>query len=144
MSKRTTYDLINNLRYHSAWVEVCRIFLSRHPETTFEKLLADMLDVEQSTVDLTARRLRLEGSPSATIESEGRLVKQALGLATEDERMRFVGNGLNRSKTWYQEKLAEPDIPHQDLWQELLYQQTELIDRHAGLLNLIATKSQSD
>jgi len=140
MSKYSTYDLTNNLRYHSAWVEICRIFLSRHPETSFAALLTDLHNVEQSAVDLTARRLRLEGSPPATIDSDKRLVKQALMLPTEDERLRFVGGGLDRSKAWYQEKLAKPGAPHQDLWQQLLDQQNEFVERHADLLDLLATK----
>jgi len=144
MSKYSTYDLTNNLRYHSAWVEICRIFLSRHPETSFAALLADLHEVEQSAVDLTARSLRMEGSPPATIDSDKRLVKQALTLSTEDARLRFVGSGLERSRAWYQEKLAKPEAPHQDLWQQLLDEQNEFVERHTGLLDLLAAKPQTD
>lgn len=144
MSKYSTYDLTNNLRYHSAWVEICRIFLARHPETTFAALLDDLHDVEQSAVDLTARRLRLEGSPPAAIDSDKRMVRQALSLTTEDDRLRFVGGGLDRSQTWYQEKLAKPETPYQDLWQQLLDQQIEFVARHTGLLDLIIVQTPTD
>ncbi len=137
MSKQSAYDLINNLRYHSAWVDICSIFLSRHPEKTFAALLDDMRDVEKSAVDLTARGLRQEDVAPATVGSDERLVKQASALTTEDARLRFTGDGLNRSTAWYQEKLAKPESPHQDLWQTLLDEQIELVDRHAGLLDLL-------
>ncbi len=134
MSKRSTYDLINNLRFRSTWVALSEYLLARRPETEFTKFLRELREVDLVAVETLALRLRLEGAPPATVGIDEYLMKQTRVRSTEDGRMRFVASGLERSMAWYQTKLTETASPHHDLWRQLLDQQIAFVDQHAGLL----------
>ena len=138
MPKRATADLINNLRFRSTWVALCEYLLARRPEVDFAEFLRELREVELLAVDTLALRLRREGVPPATVGIDDYLLEQGRVRRTEDGRMRFVAQGLERSMAWYQAKLAEPDHPHHDLWRQLLDQQIAFVDQYAGLLGDLA------
>ncbi|HEY53591.1 MAG TPA: hypothetical protein G4N94_09060 [Caldilineae bacterium] len=138
MPKRTTDDLINNLRFRSTWVALCDYLLARRPEVDFAAFLRELRQVELAAVEALALRLRREGAPPATVGIDDYLLEQGRVRRTEDARMHFVAHGLERSMAWYQAKLAEPDHPHHDLWRQLLDQQIAFVDRYAGLLGDLA------
>jgi hypothetical protein len=141
MSKHTTDDLINNLRFRSTWITLCEYLLARRPEVDFAEFLREMREVDLEAVESLALRLRLEGEPPAKVGIDESLLEKARVRRTEDGRMRFVVHGLERSMAWYQAKLAEPDHPHRDLWRQLLDQQIAFVDQHTDRLgNLTINK----
>lgn len=138
MPKRSTDDLINNLRFRSTWVALCEYLLARRPESAFTEFLREMREVELVAVESVARHLRQDGSPPSTVGIDEYLLEQARVRRTEDGRMRFVAHGLERSMAWYQAKLTETNHPHLDLWRQLLDQQIAFVDQHAYLLGDLA------
>ncbi len=119
MPDRFLQDVITNLEFQSAWVEVGRHFLRVRPEGKEAPFVQRMLDAKQDMINLLARRLRQHDYAPSRVQPNSTLLEQAKKRRTPETVLRYIHHGILMSLDWYQERLLNANHPFHRLWQEL-------------------------
>lgn len=137
MTDASTNDLITNLRFHTAWITICERYIRLRPKFDVAAFLKDMLETEREIIELLAAALRDEGVPPGQIGSQEQLVDDAFVRRNERTRLQFIDTGLTRSLAWYDDRIADADDPHHELWRELCDLQQAVAASASALLSQI-------
>jgi hypothetical protein len=119
MPDRFLQDVITNLEYQSAWVEIGRYFLRIRPDGKEAPFVQRMLDAKQEMVNLLSRTLRQQDYAPSRVQPNSALLEQAKKRRTPETVLRYIHHGILMSLDWYQERLQNRNHPFQTLWQEL-------------------------
>lgn len=138
MLTRYQQDLLSNLEFHMAWVDVCKMILHNMPNTKAAPFAQRMLRDEQDIIARLSRTLRVQDVPPSRARAAKDIVTQARKRRTPESILRYIHQGVLASLHWYEDRLADPEHSFHDLWTALHQQE---VDIRAELENLLGIKA---
>lgn len=142
MPDRFLQDVITNLRFHTAWIEIGAYFQRNRPDGKDSAFIRRMMQVEQSIIHRLSRTLRQHDYAPSRIQPDSTLIEQAKKRQTPETVLRYIHHGILMSLEWYQERLKMPDHPFRALWQELFDEQSQLKMEIEQVLGIKASHSE--
>jgi len=139
MLTRYQQDLLSNLEFHMAWVDVCKMILHNMPNAKAAPFAQRMLRDEQEIIARLSRTLRVQNVPSGRVRSAKDIVIQARKQRTPESILRYIHQGVLASLHWYEDRLSDTGHPFHDLWMALHQQESDICADVENLLGIKAT-----
>ena len=139
MFTRYQQDLLSNLEFHMAWVDVCKMILHTMPNSKAAPFARRMLQDEQDIIARLSRTLRVQGAPPSRARATKDIVIQARKRRTPESILRYIHQGVLASLRWYEDRLSVPEHPFHDLWADLHQQEANI---RTDIENLLGIKTQ--
>ena len=136
MPDRFLQDVITNLAYQTAWIEIGRYFLRIRPEGKEAPFVRRMLDVKQEMVMLLSHTLRQNDYAPTRVQPNPTLLEQAKKRRTPETTLRYIHHGILMSLEWYEDRLNNRNHPFRALWQELYKKEMVLKQDIEEVLNI--------
>ena len=126
MTDRFLQDVITNLSYQSAWIEIGDYFLRIRPEGKEAPFVQRMVDTKQEMTTLLSRTLRLHDYAPSRVQPNPTLLEQAKKRRSPETILRYIYHGILMLLEWYQERFDNPNHPFRGLWQQLFEMESSL------------------
>jgi len=119
MPDRFLQDVITNLSFQTAWVEIGQYFLRARPEGKEAPFIRRMLETKQEMINQLSRTLRQHDYAPARVRPDAKLLEQAHKRRTPEAVLRYIHHGLLMSVDWYHDRLQNQAHPFHELWRSL-------------------------
>lgn len=136
MPDRFLQDVITNLEFQTAWVEIGRYFLRIRPEGKETPFIRRMLETKQEMITLLALTLRRHDYAPTRVPPNDTLLEQARKRRTPETVLRYIHHGLQMSLEWYEDRLQNQNHPFRNLWQQLFEMESGLMQDVEQVLDI--------